>query len=213
MAIAVPEARVLPLQETADGAVHPNAAAALDGVVSEADAILVGTGALDTNGAAALVRNLIPLIERAALVIDAGGLAAIADDPRLVAGLVRGAVLIPNSGEQNLIPGHDARSAADVTGAVVAVRGVETEVSGPGGPVFVDRSGNSGLASSGSGDVFAGALAGLCARGAEPLTATLWATAIHGRAGERCAERIGPVGYVARDLLAELPALVASCEK
>jgi NAD(P)H-hydrate repair Nnr-like enzyme with NAD(P)H-hydrate dehydratase domain len=142
-----------------------------------------------------------------------GGLAAIDDDPRLVAGLVRGAVLIPNSGEQNLIPGHDARSAADVTGAVVAVRGVETEVSGPGGPVFVDRSGNSGLASSGSGDVFAGALAGLCARGAEPLTATLWATAIHGRAGERCAERIGPVGYVARDLLAELPALVASCEK
>jgi NAD(P)H-hydrate repair Nnr-like enzyme with NAD(P)H-hydrate dehydratase domain len=77
--------------------------------------------------------------------------------------------------------------------------------------VYVDCSGNSGLAFSGSGDVFAGVLAGLCSRGTDPLTATLWATAIHGRAGERCAERIGPVGYVARDLLTELPGLLVEC--
>ena len=68
--------------------------------------------------------------------------------------------------------------------------------------------GGVGLATGGSGDVLAGIAAGLAARGAEPLAATLWAVWLHGEAGRRCAEQIGPLGFLARELLAHVPALM-----
>jgi NAD(P)H-hydrate repair Nnr-like enzyme with NAD(P)H-hydrate dehydratase domain len=65
-----------------------------------------------------------------------------------------------------------------------------------------------GLATSGSGDVLAGLVAGLLARGAEPAQAAVWAVALHARAGAALARRFGPLGYLARELAAEVPALM-----
>ena len=65
-----------------------------------------------------------------------------------------------------------------------------------------------GLATGGSGDVLAGIAAGLVARGTDPLAATLWAVWLHGEAGRRCAERQGPLGFLARELLAHVPGLM-----
>jgi NAD(P)H-hydrate repair Nnr-like enzyme with NAD(P)H-hydrate dehydratase domain len=65
-----------------------------------------------------------------------------------------------------------------------------------------------GLATSGSGDVLAGLVAGLLARGAEPAQAAVWAVALHARAGEALARRFGPLGTLARELAAEVPALM-----
>jgi NAD(P)H-hydrate repair Nnr-like enzyme with NAD(P)H-hydrate dehydratase domain len=76
--------------------------------------------------------------------------------------------------------------------------------------MYVDRSGNAGLATSGSGDVLAGLLAGLAARGADPLQAVVWAAHVHGLAGDRLAARIGAVGYLARELLDEIPGVLTS---
>jgi hydroxyethylthiazole kinase-like uncharacterized protein yjeF len=210
LAVAVPEARVIGLPETAHGDIDSEAASAIESDVRAADAVLIGTGTLHRAAAATLVDNLLPMIETGTVVLDAGGIAAFSANPRLVADLGRRAVLIPNRDEADMLPGAQALSAADATGAIVAIRGAVTEIAEPGGPVFVDRSGNIGLASSGSGDVLAGVLTGLCARGTDTLTATLWAVAAHGRAGERCAQRIAPLGYLARDLLDELPAILAT---
>ncbi len=198
VAVALPEARVIAID------------ADLDHELASADAVLVGPGALDPERAAARARAVIEGVDDAVVVIDTHALAVLGDDASLLRRTGARAVLTPNPGELSHLPGEDALSIADATGAVVAVRGGTTEVAQPGGPVFVDRSGNPGLGTSGSGDVLVGMLAGFAARGADPLTATLWATAVHGRAGERCAARIGPLGYLARELLDEIPGAVTA---
>ena len=70
--------------------------------------------------------------------------------------------------------------------------------------------GNVGLDTAGSGDVLAGVLAGLCARGVEPLQAAVYGASALARAGEKLARAIGPVGYLARELLPEIPLLLVS---
>src|SRR5205814_1158949 len=130
------------------------------------------------------------------------------------------AVLTPHAGEMAGMLGvakpsveasraGTARAAAERFGAVVALKGAETFVAGPGGELFCNRAGNVGLATSGSGDALAGILAGLAARGAEPLQAAVWAVHLHARAGDRLAARMGGLGYLARELLDEVPPLMA----
>jgi len=75
----------------------------------------------------------------------------------------------------------------------------------PDGEQFSVPKGNPGLATSGSGDVLAGAVAGVAARTADTLAAGVWGLALHGAAGDRLAARIGGVGFLARELLDELP--------
>ncbi len=69
--------------------------------------------------------------------------------------------------------------------------------------------GGPGLGISGSGDTLAGILGGLLARGAKPLDALLWSVWLHGEAGASLARKIGPVGFFAREIAAEVPALLA----
>ena len=61
---------------------------------------------------------------------------------------------------------------------------------------------------SGSGDVLAGIVGGLLARGAEPLTALLWGVWLHGEAGAALAKKVGPIGFLAREIAGEVPALL-----
>ncbi|MEY2461097.1 MAG: hypothetical protein QOG30_2927 [Acidimicrobiaceae bacterium] len=208
LGVAIPEARVIALPETTAGAIDPGAASELVQDLERADAVLLGPGTLDRPATEALVVQLLSAIGPGVIVLDANALAVPGKDPAALAFAAERCVLMPNPDEARLLPGDDALSIAEATGTTVAVRGSVTEIAVPGGPVYIDRSGDVGLGMSGSGDVFAGVLAGLCARGADPLTASLWATAAHGRAGERCAERIGHLGYLARELLDELPALL-----
>jgi NAD(P)H-hydrate repair Nnr-like enzyme with NAD(P)H-hydrate dehydratase domain len=72
---------------------------------------------------------------------------------------------------------------------VVALKGARTIIAAPGGERWQHEGGNIGLATSGSGDVLAGIIAGLAARGAELAQAVSWGVALHARAGERLAER------------------------
>ncbi|MBW3535778.1 MAG: NAD(P)H-hydrate dehydratase, partial [Gemmatimonadetes bacterium] len=84
---------------------------------------------------------------------------------------------------------------------VVAVcGGTSKHVVTPEGDAWVVEGGGPGLASSGSGDVQSGVLAGLLARGTSPAQAAVWASYVHARCGERLAASIGPVGYLAREL-------------
>jgi hydroxyethylthiazole kinase-like uncharacterized protein yjeF len=76
-------------------------------------------------------------------------------------------------------------------------------------PVYVNKRGNIGLATAGSGDVLAGIIAGLSARGADSIQAAVWGVSLHARAGEELAKHTGPIGYLARELPAEIPRLLA----
>ncbi|HEX8853166.1 MAG TPA: ADP/ATP-dependent (S)-NAD(P)H-hydrate dehydratase, partial [Pyrinomonadaceae bacterium] len=93
--------------------------------------------------------------------------------------------------------------------AVVILKGRETLISAPDSPIYRNRAGNVGLATSGSGDTLSGIVAGLAARGARPLAAAVWGVHLHARAGDRLARRMGRLGFLARELLAEIPPLMS----
>jgi NAD(P)H-hydrate repair Nnr-like enzyme with NAD(P)H-hydrate dehydratase domain len=124
-------------------------------------------------------------------------------------------VLTPNLGEMARITGDKpetieadprgvAVSVARDLNAVVVLKGSETFIAAPYGEVFRYDEGDVGLATSGSGDVLAGALVGLLARGATLDQASAWAVYLHGAAGNRLKKRVGPLGFLARELCDEI---------
>jgi len=107
-------------------------------------------------------------------------------------------------------PQHAATDAAHQWHAVVALKGKVTHIAAPEGRMWRHRGGNVGLATSGSGDVLSGLIAGLLARGASVEQAAVWGVALHARAGDRLAARTGNLGYLAREIAAEVPAVMRS---
>ena len=225
MAMLLPEALVMGLSETEDGDLGPDAAEALAKAAGRTDALLLGPGMMDRASAMALVEAVLGRLDPGsapapALVLDAGALcghAALRDALRPHAGR---AVLTPHAGEMATIldigraeveadPPGAGRRAAALLQQVVIMKGARTTVVSPGGEAWTYAGGGVGLATSGSGDVLAGILAGLLARGAAPAQAACWAVWLHGEAGLRLARRIGPIGFLARELAAEVPGLMA----
>ena len=90
------------------------------------------------------------------------------------------------------------------------MKGGCTFIVDPQGRAWSCDRGNVGLATSGSGDTLAGIIAGLVARGAAPAEATVWGVYLHAEAGARLARLRGLVGYLARELLAEIPGIMAA---
>jgi len=199
LGIAVPEARVV-------GSLEPDDVAELtDGSA----AVLLGPGVLDVDGHEPVVDAVTSSMTDGVLVLDAGALPAAGRHPEWVRRLDGRVLLVPNPGELEALRTEDARSAAQRFGATVAVRGAETVIATPAGDWYVDRHGCVGLATSGSGDVAAGLAVGFAARGADPLTAAVWCAAVHGLAGER----LGPPGFLARELLDVVPAVLSEVER
>ncbi|MFL6673185.1 MAG: NAD(P)H-hydrate dehydratase [Massilia sp.] len=223
VALAIPEARVLGLAETEAGGFTRDAAGPLDPLAERINAILVGPGMQDEAATAALVHALLPRLEGSStsVVLDACAMGALLYPP---AGappycFAQPPVLTPHAGEMAHLtgipkeevaaaPDRIAAAAADRWNAVVALKGARTVVAAPGGARWQHEGGNVGLATSGSGDVLAGIIAGLAARGAELAQATCWGVALHAQAGERLAARLGMLGYLARELADEIPALL-----
>jgi NAD(P)H-hydrate repair Nnr-like enzyme with NAD(P)H-hydrate dehydratase domain len=111
-------------------------------------------------------------------------------------------------GEVEADPEAAARRAAETFNAVAVIKGQFSYIVAPDGRAFRFKGGAVGLATSGSGDALAGIVGGLCARGADPLSAALWGVHLHGEAGRRLAKRIGRIGFLAREILDEIPGLL-----
>lgn len=211
LAVAVPEAKVITLGLAEDN----GDLSSLHEALQDADAVLVGPGATPTAASHLLKMAVAELAKTETyLVVDAAALSAVADDPGMFQDRATKTLLIPNDAEAAELLGvardelHPAEMVAELvhrTGCTSAVRGPDTYVQAPGGALFVERSGPVGLATSGSGDVFAGLVAGYLARDTDALTAALWAAHVHAVAGAMAAEREGPVNFLARDLLEILP--------
>ena len=221
VAAAVPEARVFGLPETRAGAISERAAEKIIELTQGVQAVLVGPGMIDERAAARLMKRVLQGAGRALLILDAAALASLKRSGRSARPLNSRTILTPNADEMAELlgesvasikrdpPGRARRAAKDFR-AVVALKGRETSIAASGDPrVFRNRAGNVGLATSGSGDVLAGLIAGLAARGAAPLQAAVWGVYLHARAGDRLARRVGPLGYLARELAAEVPKLLA----
>lgn len=224
VALAVPEGRVFALPETSDGAVDLSAVDELVERANEVQCVLFGPGMTDEPATARLVQAILPRLEGPTVVLDATALACLGTDPQTLHCLDGRAIITPHAGEMASCLQVDkavitdnavatAQRAAALFRSVVALKGAETIIATPEGACYLNRAGNVGLATSGSGDTLGGIIAGLAARGAEPLQATAWGIYLHARAGDRLARRIGPLGYLARELLAEIPQIMAKVER
>jgi len=207
---AVPEAGVVPVAETASGHVRGAGIATAADDLGGADAVLVGPGLDDIREARAMLRKLTSLLDSSPVVIDAYGLGALAGvrkRPRTEA------VLTPNVHEAEILLG---RTIDDLDTDCVEIarryRGVVScfgTIATPDRRIFRVVEGGPGLGTSGSGDVLAGAITGLLARGCDTTTAAVWGTYLHAQAGMALADRVGSVGFLARQISAELPAVLA----
>jgi len=221
VAAAIPEARVIELPETEAGGIEQGAIEDVKELLSRADAVLVGPGMQDEPAACDFCARLIAHLSTSVLVLDAAAMDVVNQIPEIEKKFSRPTILTPHAGELAHLtrrhkdevtarPANSAANAARQWNAVVVLKGAETVIAAPAGSLWRHKGGNVGLAVSGSGDVLAGVVAGLAARGAPAEQAAVWGVALHARAGERLAERSGPLGYLARDLSAEVPALMGA---
>ena len=186
---------------------------ALDALLARAGAVVLGPG-IGADGAG-LARELYARVE-VPLVLDADGLNAFAGHP--FPERRAPAVLTPHAGElARLIDGDVqahrlacARTAADHTRAIVVLKGDDTIVAMPDGRVAVSPGGAPALATAGTGDVLAGVIGALLARGVEAERAACAGVFAHLRAGRLAARPHGPDGVIASDVIAALPAAIGS---
>lgn len=213
--VAMPEAMVVGLDEHREGQLVPNAVSAIAELAQSADAIVAGPGLANGKIGAKIADGL--LQSNAALALDAALLHEL-QPPRRAR--QSPPILLPHAGElSSLLDCTEAEIARDPLGcglraaqryrALVLVKGVISHVVTPDGRAWAYSGGVPGLGVSGSGDVLAGIAGGLLARGADPLTALLWAVLLHGEAGENLSRKIGKIGFLARELPDELPALLS----
>jgi hydroxyethylthiazole kinase-like uncharacterized protein yjeF len=219
LAVAVPEARVIGVEETDEGCLAPAGIGTLLEAAKGAAAISIGCGLQFGPPLDALLDALLGSRVEAPLVLDAAVLGSLAPRAEQVRAWRGGAILLPHSREMARLLESDleaveadplaaARDAAARFSAVTLIKGQYSYIVAPAGPAFRFRGGGVGLATSGSGDVLAGIVGGLAARGADPLSATLWGVYLHGEAGRSLAKRVGRVGFLARELLDEVPRLL-----
>lgn len=215
-------AAVRPAEEEADAAQAALAASLhqLDDLC-EGKALCVGPGLGRAPAARRLVAHLIERAHAATpLVLDADALFALAAEP---ARLSSTTIITPHPKEAARLLGCStaeleadrvgaARALAARLGGVVVLKGARTLVC-DGERVWLCSSGSEALGTAGSGDVLAGAVAGLCAQGLSPRNAAVLAVWLHGRAGSSLAERLGRRGVLSSDLPAQLALELAALER
>lgn len=210
------EVMTTPLPEYRNGILGDEA---VDDILQQAagkSCLAIGPGI----GQAKKTRNLLKEITRQIqipMVIDADGLNNLAGQCSLLKKIKAATVLTPHPGEMaRLIESTPAevqqdrvkcaRNFAIKFGVHVVLKGAATVIAHPDGNTFINPTGNPGMASGGMGDVLTGALAGFIAQGFSPQAAAHTAVYLHGAAADTLANRVGPIGYLAREVMNAIPA-------
>lgn len=204
LGVALPEAMVLGLEAGPGGSLSPAVADQVAEAAERAAVVVLGPGLIGTDDVATLLRALLPQVTKAAVVLDAVALTALAQCPELCEPLYGRLVLTPNAGETKALCGGDELDVPALAARYGAVLAASREVASPDGRWWASETGGIGLGTSGSGDVLAGVVGGLLARGCTPEQAAVWGQYVHAAAGDRLAGDLGRTGYLARELLDEL---------
>lgn len=219
LAVALPECGTIPLPQDAEGSVTgERVRELLESELSRADAVLVGPGLRGGHGTVRLLQTLTGILpEDLPVVLDAAAVTALSDLDSITSQTLGGRLaLTPNTPELARLLGLDDIADDDLASATLRAAQIWDAVVGCGpwvaaaGAVWRVATGDTGLGTSGSGDVVSGAVAGLLARGAEVSQATVWAKHVHAAAGDVLAARWGRVGYLASEIPPELPLVMRS---
>lgn len=211
------------MPETSEGTLALSARESLRELSAWADAVIVGPGLGRNAETDALVRSMVEDSQRP-LIVDADGLNAFGEAPEHLKKHGAPLILTPHTGElgrlmkrqssaieQNRIP--SARDAARLFSGTVVLKGAPTATGSPEGRVVLNSSGNSGMATIGSGDVLTGIIASLVAQGMPPSDAAIAGVYVHGLAGDTARDRKGERSMRARDILQCVAEAFTSLEK
>jgi hydroxyethylthiazole kinase-like uncharacterized protein yjeF len=218
LSIQIPEAKVVPIAEASGGGFTLAVIDCIHEHVKSCGGVVAGPGMAEGEASAEIVRTLLGL--PMPVILDAALLYPLRKFEGDCRARETPAILLPHKVEMAALLGCSqeeaerdragcARRAADRFKALVLAKGPDSHIAAPDGRGWTYRGGVPGLGIAGSGDTLAGIIGALVARGADPLTALLWGVLLHGEAGEILSRKIGPVGFLAREIPDELPALLA----
>jgi ADP-dependent NAD(P)H-hydrate dehydratase len=218
LGVSIPEARIIAFAEGRDGGIARSAVGGVGKLAKDTDAVVAGPGLAPGKANWRLVAALCDA--GTSLILDAELLRVLPECRQLVAGSIE-PILLPHAGELAALLGWGeqqvaadplaaGRQCARRYNAMTLVKGRQSYVVTPDGQAWLYRGGSPGLGVSGSGDVLAGIVGGLRARGADALTALLWGVWLHGEAGARLGKPIGDIGFLAHELPDQIPALLAN---
>jgi hydroxyethylthiazole kinase-like uncharacterized protein yjeF len=223
LGVAVPEAAILTVTADGGGEISSRAAARLAETAAASNALVIGPGMMNSRAARILAARLLAAAEDTPFVVDAAALPE-TDGADVFARAAAGrAVLTPHAGEMAGMLGMEkdkvlldplaaAREAAGRFQAVIVMKGPTTWVVSPAGLAWRHDGGVPGLGTSGSGDVLAGLIAGFLAQGHPPADAAIRGVFVHAAAGTELSSTVGPLGFLARELLDVIPRVRATID-
>ena len=209
------ETMTAPLPETQPGILGESAFESIHNLMEGKKSVAFGPGL----GQAAETKSLVQKIVESSpipLVIDADGLNNLAGNTRILKGTRAPVILTPHPGEMARLADTTtatiqqdriacSRDFATTYNAHIVLKGAHTVIAHPDGQVLINPTGNAGMASGGMGDVLTGIIAGLITQGMSPQRACRVGVYLHGAAADSLAQKLGPYGYLAGDVMEAIP--------
>lgn len=204
-----------PLEETADQTISRKARKEIDRFVRWSDFVILGPGLGRNEETDELILELVESIKKP-MLIDADGLNALATDPRVVRKRKAETILTPHSGELSRITkltAQDidenrvevARKESKALKSILVLKGGPTVTATASGDVYINSTGNPGMATAGAGDVLSGTIAALYGQHLSAVDAAVSGVFLHGLAGDIAKEKYGEMSLVAGDIIEALP--------
>lgn len=205
----------MPQEETSAGSISLTKKGQLLDLSEKTDMVIIGPGLSLEDETQQLVRELTTYINKP-LLIDGDGISALTEDLDLIKQRKAPTILTPHLGEMARLTGKTMpyisshkikvlQEAAGELGAILAMKGAHSLIGTPDARVFINLSGNPGMATAGSGDVLTGAIAAMFGLGLPIEEAVRKGVFIHGLAGDLAADDKGEDGITASDILEYLP--------
>ena len=200
-----------PLEETSNGVISSKNTDFLLEMCEKSSAVVIGCGLSVCDDTKNLVQSVITNCEKP-LVIDADALNCICNKPEILKNLKAPAIITPHPGEMarllhstpKTVNSNRENTAIDFAkkfGVVTVLKGAGTIIASPDGEVYINHTGNSGMATGGSGDVLSGIIGSLLAQGASPINATAAGVFLHGTIGDLAAEKLGKISMLPTDMI------------
>lgn len=204
-----------PLEETSNGVISSKNTDFLLEMCEKSSAVVIGCGLSVCDDTKNLVQSVITNCKKP-LVIDADALNCICNKPEILKNLKAPAIITPHPGEMarllhstpktvNSNRENTAINFAKKFGVVTVLKGAGTIIASPDGEVYINHTGNSGMATGGSGDVLSGIIGSLLAQGASPINAAAAGVFLHGTIGDLAAEKLGKISMLPTDMIDMIP--------